>query len=53
MCYRPNRGEGIQHRHLKWQPDKDPASWSGAGASASPVFSGMLGGPAAPLTSPI
>ena len=21
MCYRPNRGEGNHHRHLKWQLD--------------------------------
>ena len=27
----------------------EPASWSGAGASASPLFSGMLGSPAAPF----
>ena len=27
----------------------DPASWSGAGASASPLFSGMLGSPVAPF----
>ena len=23
MCYRPNRGEGNQHRHLKWQLDEN------------------------------
>ena len=23
MCYRPNKGEGNQHRHLKWQLDVD------------------------------
>ena len=27
----------------------EPASWSGADASASPLFSGMLGSPAAPF----
>ena len=27
----------------------EPASWSGAGTSASPLFSGMLGSPAAPF----
>ena len=27
----------------------DPASWSGAGASASPLFSGLLGSPTAPF----
>ena len=31
----------------------EPASWSGAGASASPLFSGMLGSHQHPLTSPI
>ena len=27
----------------------DPASWSGAGCSASPLFSGLLGSPPAPF----
>ena len=27
----------------------DPASWSGAGASALPLFSGLFGSPAAPF----
>ena len=42
--YRPNKGEGNQHQHLKWAAGWDPASWSGAGSSASP-FSGLLGSP--------